>query len=74
MRVSKATSGWDFLFDLFKHQNLKGLQKHNGTYEFSLMISGDNAEPSRCNVRVKYQQDWNSLRVWQEQPKVNFDT
>jgi hypothetical protein len=62
LRVSKARAGWGIIRDLF--QNQFKLQGYSGTYQFHLMISGDNASPARCKVNVEYKQDWNTLRAW----------
>lgn len=65
LRVSKAVSGWGMLFGLFRHQRKENLERYSGTYQFHLMISGDNAPPQRCAINVEYKQDWHTLRVWQ---------
>jgi hypothetical protein len=62
LRVSKEKPGWGMIHGLFTHQ-LK-LQDYSGTYQFHLMVSGDNASPSRCEINVEYKQDWHSLRTW----------
>jgi hypothetical protein len=68
MTVSKAVSGWRFSVErLFDSQ--KKLLVYRGTYRFSLMVSGDNAAPARCEVNVEYTGDWNGLRAWQVQQK-----
>ena len=67
MRVFKSHSGWDFGVEtLFVGQ--ERLEDYRGTYRFSLMISGDNAEPARCELNVEYNGDWHSLRAWQVRP------
>jgi hypothetical protein len=64
MTVSKAESGWRFSVErLFDSQ--KKLLDYRGTYRFSLMVSGDNAAPARCEVNVEYNGDWHGLRAWQ---------
>jgi hypothetical protein len=53
MTVSKAVAGWRFSVErLFDSQ--KKLLDYRGTYRFSLMVSGDNAAPARCEVNVEY--------------------
>ncbi len=69
LKVSKAVSGWGMLFDLFRHQRKENLERYSGTYQFHLMISGDNAPPQTCAINVEYKQDWHTLRAWQASPK-----
>jgi hypothetical protein len=67
MKVSKHREGWDFSVEkLFADQ--QNLKHYKGTYRFSLMISGDNAEPTACKVDVEYHGDWNNLRAAQVPP------
>jgi hypothetical protein len=65
LRISKAESGWDMLFGLFRHQRKGELGSYSGTYQFHLMISGDNAPPQSCTINVDYKRDWHTLRAWQ---------
>ena len=55
-------SSRDILHDIFPSQ-LK-VQDYIGTNRFDIMISGDNATPSRCEINVEYRQEWSTLRAW----------
>jgi hypothetical protein len=62
VRVSKHVSGWRFSVErLFaSHAELKD---YRGTYRFSLMVTGDKADPAMCEVDVTYDGDWHNLRA-----------
>ena len=63
LSVPKASGGWGMIFGLFAHQ--KVLDLFDGTYEFHLMVSGDNAEPHRCKIRVKCKETAKNFEAWQ---------
>jgi len=51
MRVSKSVSGWRFSVEkLFANE--AALQRHSGTYRFTLVVTADGAKPASC-VGVK---------------------
>jgi hypothetical protein len=61
-RVSKHNPGWKLSVEkLFANQ--KTLEKYCGTYRFYLLVTSDNASPSRCEIDITYNNDWNNLRA-----------
>jgi len=71
LKLSKHLSGWGMLFNFFKHQHQQALERYSGTYQFHLMISGENAPLRRCTINAEYKQDWETFRAWQA-PRPRF--
>jgi hypothetical protein len=63
LSVAKASGGWGMIFGLFSHQHV--LDHFSGTYEFHLMVSGDNVKPNRCKIRVKCKEIGKNYEAWQ---------
>jgi hypothetical protein len=62
LKVLKDMAGFGIIHDVFPSQ--QDLQNYSGTYQFHLMVSGDNAAPARCRINVEYKRDWHTLRAW----------
>lgn len=63
MKASSKDPGAWGIIGLFKHQ--QHLQHYDGTYQFCLMISADNASPRTCAINVEYKHDLSTLHAGQ---------
>ena len=63
VNVSKlpGKKGWHFFIEpgLFGEQ--MEIERYQGTYHFSLVVTSDNAEPATCGVDVTYNGNWEDL-------------
>src|SRR5262249_24216280 len=64
MNVSKlpGKEGWHFYTTPTLFADQMSIEKYQGTYHFSLVVTSNNAEPATCGVDVTYNNDWKQLR------------
>jgi hypothetical protein len=63
LHLPKGSGGWGMIFGLYSHQ--ADLDQFTGTYEFHLMVSGENAAPARCKIRVGCKEIGKTFDAWQ---------
>lgn len=62
VRFSEKRAEWDFcVHQLFQTQ--QALKLYKGSYRFTLLVTGDNAEPAICKLDVHYDGTWSSIRA-----------
>jgi len=63
VRVRKNEPGWSFMWRE-KFTNLAGLSKYQGTYRFTVLVTGDGVIPDGCKIDMHCDgKDWQSLRA-----------
>lgn len=63
VRIRKNEPGWIFMWRE-QFTNLVLLSKYQGTYRFTVLVTGDGVIPDGCKIDVYYDgKDWQSLRA-----------
>jgi hypothetical protein len=63
VRTRKDKPGWHFMWRE-PFTNLAGLSNHQGTYRFTVLVTGDGVTPDGCTIDVYYDgKNWQSLKA-----------
>jgi hypothetical protein len=64
VRFSKATSGWDIQTNPGLYASLAPITRRPGTYQFTVVVTGESTVAAKKLINVDYNLDWHSARVY----------
>jgi hypothetical protein len=69
VHFSKEKSGWEFSTkpNVVVDRNPK-IRDHRGTYQFTVLVAGDDVTPDTKRINVEYNGDWHNARPFEARP------